>query len=98
MDNEETEALSGLYELQIEQEIERKKKMAYEQKDNSGSLFANDKKASDTHPDYKGQIMVAGKMYWISGWKKVAKSGTRFMSLAVKPKESQEQDNAGDML
>lgn len=64
--------------------------MAYEQKNNSGSLFANDKKQADTHPDYKGQIMVDGKMYWISGWKKQSNSGVRYMSLAVKPKESQQ--------
>lgn len=71
--------------------------MAYEQKDNSGALFTNDKKANDSHPDYKGKIMVAGISYWISGWKKVSKTGTKFMSLAVKPKDNPAQDT-GEML
>jgi uncharacterized protein (DUF736 family) len=65
--------------------------MAYEQKNNNGALFTNDKKNSDTHPDYKGQIRVSGKDYWISGWKKTSKDGMRYMSLAVKPKDGQEQ-------
>jgi len=71
--------------------------MAYEQKDNNGALFANDKKNSDTHPDYKGTIRVAGTDYWISGWKKVSKDGMKYMSLAVKPKDQPAQ-GAEDMI
>ena len=57
-----------------------------EQKDNSGVLFKNDKKDKDSHPDYKGNITVDGKNYWLSAWIKTGKNG-RFMGLAVNPKD-----------
>ena len=57
-----------------------------EKKDNSGVLFKNDKKETEKHPDYKGNIMVDGQEYWLSAWIKEGKSG-KFMGLAVSPKE-----------
>lgn len=60
--------------------------MAYEQRDNSGSLFVNDRKERDNHPDYSGTIMVDGKLYWLSAWEKQGQRGA-FFSLSVKPKE-----------
>lgn len=61
--------------------------MTYEQRDNSGSLFRNNRKETDNHPDYTGQVMVAGTSYWISAWLKTSQNGGKFMSLAFKPKE-----------
>ena len=57
-----------------------------DKKDNSGVLFRNDKKETGNHPDYKGNITVGGKDYWLSAWIKEGKSG-KFMGLAVSPKE-----------
>ena len=39
-----------------------------EKRDNSGVLFKNDKKETEKHPDYKGNIMVDGNEYWLSAW------------------------------
>lgn len=55
-----------------------------------GVLFKNDRKESDNHPDYKGQINVDGEEFWLSAWIKDGRNG-KFMSLSVKPKEAQQQ-------
>jgi hypothetical protein len=58
--------------------------MAYEQKDNSGSLFRNDKREKDTHPHATGKAMIGGVMYYVSAWTKEGSKG-RFQSLSFKP-------------
>jgi uncharacterized protein (DUF736 family) len=54
---------------------------------NRGALFKNDKKESESHPDYKGNLNVGGKDFWISSWIKKDRNGNTFMSLSVKPKD-----------
>jgi uncharacterized protein (DUF736 family) len=62
--------------------------MAYEQKPNTGSLFKNDRKQSDTHPDYKGSALIDGLGdCWLDAWINTAKDGSKYMSLKIKPKE-----------
>ena len=68
--------------------------MAYEQRDNSGSLFKNDRKQSDNHPDYKGSAHIGGVEYWVSAWLKTGKNGTKFMSFSYTPKDQQQQAKA----
>lgn len=56
---------------------------------NRGSLFKNEKKTEDRHPDMSGSINIEGVDYWISSWTKVSKAGTKFLSLSVRPKQEQ---------
>jgi hypothetical protein len=57
-----------------------------DKRENSGILFTNDRKENERHPDYKGNINIDGKEFWLSGWKKTGARGP-FISLAIKPKE-----------
>ena len=59
----------------------------YEQKDNSGAMFVNDKKESETHPDRKGSALIDGKEYWVSGWVNTSAKGTKYMSLKFSAKD-----------
>jgi len=54
---------------------------------NRGSLFKNDKKTEEKHPDLSGSINIEGVEYWISSWKKTSKAGTPFFSLSVRQKQ-----------
>lgn len=42
--------------------------MAYEIKNNSGSLFTNTKKEQETHSDFQGKVNIEGKLYYINMW------------------------------
>ena len=64
--------------------------MAYEPKDNSGSLFKNERREKDTHPHATGTAIIEGVEYWISAWTKEGNKG-RFQSLAFKRKEPKQE-------
>jgi hypothetical protein len=44
--------------------------------DMSGSLRRNAKKETEKHPDYKGDIMIEGVDYWLSGWVRKNEAGS----------------------
>lgn len=68
--------------------------MAYQQKDMSGSLFKNDRKETDTHPDYKGSALINGVEHWLDAWINTASDGSKYMSLKMKPKDAQQARGA----
>lgn len=65
--------------------------MAYEQKDNSGTLFKNDKREKDSHPHAKGSAMIDGIEYWVSAWTKDGSKG-KFQSLSFQRKEQRQPE------
>jgi len=75
----------------------------YVQQPGQGSLFKNDKKENDKHPDYKGNYTnEKGEKCNIAAWLKTAKSGMKFMSLSLdfepwdKQGGGQQQGNSQD--
>jgi len=62
--------------------------VTYELKDNSGSVFSNDRKSEDTHPDRTGTAKIGGVEYWVSGWLHKTKKGQPYLSLSFKPKNA----------
>lgn len=64
--------------------------MPYEQRDNSGTIFKNDRKEKPNQPDRTGTAMIGGKMYRVSGWIKEGQRG-QFLSLSFTPADEQRQ-------
>lgn len=65
--------------------------MAYEQKPNTGSLFRNDRREKDTHPNAKGSALIDGVEYWVSAWTNKDRNGNAYQSLSFQRKD----DNRG---
>ena len=67
----------------------------YIPKDNTLSLFKNDRKETENHPDYKGSGVVHGTDVWVSAWINTAKNGTKYMSLKVEDKQAAHDQGMG---
>lgn len=58
--------------------------MAYEMRAGQGSLFKNDKRTEEKHPNAKGKVMLPnGEVRWISAWTKVTSAGEKWQSLSI---------------
>lgn len=58
--------------------------MAFVLKEGQGTLFKNDRKNKDTHPDYTGSIKLPdGTECWFSAWIKQGSQGGKFMSVQI---------------
>lgn len=68
--------------------------MAYTPKPGQFSLFKNDRKEKDTHPDYRGDgVLLDGTPAWISAWLKET-NGKKFFSISIQPKEARGQQDS----
>ena len=56
----------------------------------------NEKKETETHPDFTGSLNVEGKEYWVSAWKRKqgANPKSPALSFSIKPKEQQGQSHS----
>lgn len=64
--------------------------MAYEIKPGQFTLFKNDRKEKDTHPDYRGDGKdLSGNDVWVSAWIKEGAKG-KFMSCSMQVKQTKE--------
>jgi hypothetical protein len=63
---------------------------AYDNK-NRGSIWKNEKKELDTHPDFTGSLDVNGVQYWVNAWKRKEGAGERSPALtfSIRPKDQQ---------
>lgn len=68
--------------------------MAWEPREGNGSLFLNGKRDKESQPNYRGDILLNGVLYELSGWIKKTAKGDNFLSLAGKVKEERVQKPA----
>ena len=62
---------------------------------NTGILARNDKQGNEKRPDYRGSLNVGGVEYWISGWLRDGREGSKlagqkYLSLKVEAKEAKQ--------
>lgn len=70
-------------------------KPKYEHKLNRGSMFDNDHKTTEKHPDFSGSINVEGTVYWISGWTGMTNDGQkRKLTLSVKRQDERPEEQS----
>jgi hypothetical protein len=61
--------------------------MAFEQRDNSGSIWINDRKEQDTQPDRTGSAKIGGANYWVNGFLRKTNDGRPYLALSFRLKE-----------
>jgi len=64
---------------------------------NRGAVWRNDRKETDSHPDFKGSINVEGQEYWLSGWQKKPGDSDKspVVKFSIQKKEAQAPKDYG---
>ena len=63
--------------------------MAFQLKEDYGSLWKTDNKSKDNQPDYTGKINIGGSVMSLGAWKNTTNDGKTYLS--IKLSEFQEQ-------
>lgn len=60
---------------------------------NRGSIWKNEKKTTDKHPDFTGSLNVDGVEFWVSAWKRKEGQSQKApaLSFQIKPKDADEK-------
>ena len=61
---------------------------------NRGSIWPNDKKITDSHPDFTGSLDVDGKQFWVSAWKRKVGANPKAPSLSFSISEKEQRTEA----
>ncbi len=79
------EDLSDLnHQEQLHQRQQEEKRMSdFEQKDNTLTLWMNDKKTKPTDPLMTGKGLIDGKEKRVAAWKNTSKAGKPYMTIKV---------------
>ena len=62
---------------------------------NRGQFWRNEKKETDTHPDFKGSINVEGVEYWLSAWKRKEGANPKAPAISISIQKKEDAHNAG---
>ena len=64
-----------------------------QQRENSGSLFRNEKKEKATAPDYTGTARIGDKEYSMSGWLNKSREGKNYLRILFSIRELKNSSN-----
>jgi len=67
----------------------------FEHKENTGSVFTNDKKGNEKAPDLKGQVNVGGKLYDVAMWVKEGNNGKYYSMKVDEPRQYKPKEETG---
>lgn len=63
----------------------------YQQKPETGALFANPDRTKETQPNAKGSALIDGVEYWVSAWTNTSSKGIKYQSLKFERKDQKQE-------